>query len=328
MKYPPSVFWENPVKSLKTGTLVSFQKFFSSSQYSKLYDKENFLFILSVAGTWLAGCDDDENTSSYGYIETTQEDSITYVLEGYEEASQGYNNLTPDGLNQPFYIQNRQPHLNADNYYVEHSVTINGNNIYNYALEWNNTLKHSTWATFSFDETTKAENTSRPNEEPCAIDPQLPEGMSPQESNHRNDGFDKEHLVASSDRLYSVEANAQTFYYNNISPMFNSFNGGFWASFEVQVLDWARSDNFDYVYVAKGGTLNHLLTNFTTAQAGNDGRLPTTDASGLTIHGLACPQYDFMAILATNGDSTKPLDFGWNTAMTTATVIITSPRQA
>ena len=54
------------------------------------------------------------------------------------------------------------------------------------------------------------------------------------------------------------------------------------------------------VYVTKGGTLNKLLKNFKGTTV--DGGTPTTDANGFTIHGLACPEYYFMAVLGQKDD--------------------------
>ena len=181
------------------------------------------------------------------------------------------------------------PHLNPNNRYVEHSVIYNGKKILNYALEWDAAKKHSVWVAFSFDAETSLKKVSRPDKDPYAEDPELEAGASPIESDHRSDGFDKGHLVASNDRLFSREANNQTFYYTNLSPMMSDFNGGVWTTFEIQLQTWARSGSFDKLYVTKGG--------------------PKTDENGFTIRGLACPKYYFMAILAQKGNSYQAMAF-------------------
>lgn len=201
------------------------------------------------------------------------------------------------------------PHLNPNNRYVEHSVIYNGKKILNYALEWDAAKKHSVWVAFSFDAETSLKKVSRPDKDPYAEDPELEAGASPIESDHRSDGFDKGHLVASNDRLFSREANNQTFYYTNLSPMMSDFNGGVWTTFEIQLQTWARSGSFDKLYVTKGGTTDQLLVNFTGTQNGNDGILPKTDENGFTIRGLACPKYYFMAILAQKGNSYQAMAF-------------------
>ena len=199
------------------------------------------------------------------------------------------------------------PHLNAAHIYVEHTSMYNHNRVLNYALEWNTKMRHAVWVAFYFDEATKLDNTNR--NEVWAIDPMVPEGTCPTEDNHVRDGFDKGHLCASNDRQFSAAANVQTYYYSNISPMMSSFNGGFWASFEILVQDWGRSNDYDKVYVTKGGTLDQLLVNFTGTQNGNDGVLPKTDANGMTIHGLPCPKYYFMAVLAEKEDAFYAIGF-------------------
>lgn len=208
-------------------------------------------------------------------------------------ANTGYDNVSVTGY--------EIPHLNDQNVYADHYVTMDGVQILNYALEWDNTKRHANWVAFTFDTTTSADNVKRTDA--WSVDPKLPAEMQVQESDHKNDGFDKGHLCASEDRVYLKEANEQTFYYSNMSPQLNDFNGGFWGKLEARVQTWGRSTAegvYDKVYVTKGGTLNKLLKNFkgTTVNGGT----PTTDANGFTIHGQACPEYYFMAVLSQKDD--------------------------
>ncbi len=208
-------------------------------------------------------------------------------------ANTGYDNVSVTGY--------EIPHLNDQNVYADHYVTMDGVQILNYALEWDNTKRHANWVAFTFDTTTSADNVKRTDA--WSVDPKLPAEMQVQESDHKNAGFDKGHLCASEDRVYLKEANEQTFYYSNMSPQLNDFNGGFWGKLEARVQTWGRSTAdgvYDKVYVTKGGTLNKLLKNFkgTTVNGGT----PTTDANGFTIHGLACPEYYFMAVLSQKDD--------------------------
>lgn len=208
-------------------------------------------------------------------------------------ANTGYDNVSVTGY--------EIPHLNNQNVYADHYVTMDGVQILNYALEWDNTKRHANWVAFTFDTTTSADNVKRTDA--WSVDPKLPAEMQVQESDHKNDGFDKGHLCASEDRVYLKEANEQTFYYSNMSPQLNDFNGGSWGKLEARVQTWGRSTAegvYDKVYVTKGGTLNKLLKNFkgTTVNGGT----PTTDANGFTIHGLACPEYYYMAVLSQKDD--------------------------
>ncbi len=208
-------------------------------------------------------------------------------------ANTGYDNVSVTGY--------EIPHLNDQNVYADHYVTMDGVQILNYALEWDNTKRHANWVAFTFDTTTSADNVKRTDA--WSVDPKLPAEMQVQESDHKNDGFDRGHLCASEDRVYLKEANDQTFYYSNISPQLKDFNGGFWRKLETRVQTWGRSTAdgvYDKVYVTKGGTLNKLLKNFKGTTV--DGGTPTTDANGFTIHGLACPEYYFMAVLSQKDD--------------------------
>lgn len=208
-------------------------------------------------------------------------------------ANTGYNNVSVTGY--------EIPHLNDQNVYADHYVTMDGVQILNYALEWDNTKRHANWVAFTFDTTTSADVVKRTDL--WAKDPKLPAEMQTGDSDHTNDGFDRGHLCASEDRVYLKEANEQTFYYSNISPQLNDFNGGFWGKLEARVQTWGRSTTtgtYDKVYVTKGGTLNKLLKNFKGTTV--DGGTPTTDANGFTIHGLACPEYYFMAVLSQKDD--------------------------
>ena len=208
-------------------------------------------------------------------------------------ANTGYDNVSVTGY--------EIPHLNGQNVYADHYVTMDGVQILNYALEWDNTKRHANWVAFTFDTTTSADVVKRTNL--WAKDPKLPAEMQTGDSDHTNDGFDRGHLCASEDRVYLKEANDQTFYYSNISPQLNDFNGGFWRKLETRVQTWGRSTAdgvYDKVYVTKGGTLNKLLKNFKGTTV--DGGTPTTDANGFTIHGLACPEYYFMAVLSQKDD--------------------------
>lgn len=202
------------------------------------------------------------------------------------------------------------PALNSSNYFVSHYATVAGNEEVNYSIEWNNSMKHAQWAAFVFDKNNCAKNVSRSEE--FYEDTDLPAEMRTNNSYFTSDGFDRGHLCASDDRVYSRATNDQTFYYSNMSPQLNEFNSGIWQAMEFRVQTWGRSTasgTFDTVYVAKGGTLNELLINFTGSKKGNDSVLPTTNDKGYTIKGLPCPAYYFMAILAVKNGKYSAIGF-------------------
>ena len=90
---------------------------------------------------------------------------------------------------------------------------------------------------FEFDPITSQDNVKRTNEWE-QDDPNIDNSVEVTESMHKSDGYDKGHICASEDRVYSTSANKQTFYYSNISPQIGSFNQKYWAALEKQVQTW------------------------------------------------------------------------------------------
>jgi endonuclease G len=185
------------------------------------------------------------------------------------------------------------PKLLTTNVFVAHTLTNpDGKEVVNFSLEWDNTKKHSRWVAFSFDSWTAQDKVGR--SDAWALDPLLPANMQTSNDDHKNDGFARGHLVASEDRVYTQLANEQTFYYSNMSPQLNAFNGGIWMSLEGLVRDWGRSGVYRTLHVTKGGTLDKLQPNL-KGDADQSGQSST--AEGYTIHGVAVPKYYFMAVL-------------------------------
>lgn len=204
------------------------------------------------------------------------------------------------------------PRLNDANTFVTHYYTASGAKDVNYSLEWNANMKHAQWVAYTFDKVSAQKNTIRSGEDTWAVDPELPTAMQTTNYYFSNDGLDRGHLCPSGDRLYSEAANAQTFYFSNMSPQLNGFNAGLWQSLESELRSWGSTvttGKFDTVYVAKGGTLNNLLKNFTGEKAGMDKQIPTTDANGYTVKGLPCPAYYYMAILAVKDGEYQAIGF-------------------
>lgn len=198
-------------------------------------------------------------------------------------------------------LRTEMPRFNAENTFVTHYAKLNGVTDVNFSLEWNNDLKHSAWVAYTLDKYSSQMNVTRASSDAFKPDPELPTEMQVTNYNHTNDGLDRGHICASGDRLYSTEMNEQTFYFSNMSPMLNGFNAGIWRRMEDEVRKWGsatQSAKYDTIFVCKGGDINNLLTNFTSSTPGSDGKYATTDANGMTIKGLACPAFYFMAILA------------------------------
>jgi endonuclease G len=235
--------------------------------------------------------------------------TIEYAKLGEEVRPNGNANEA-EGTN-TYVTRLEMPHRLTSNNLAVHTVTVDGEEVMNLAIEWNDNYKHAQWVAFTFDKIT-AFDANIGRTDAWASDALLPESMRVDNSYHTSDGFDRGHLCASEDRQYLKEANQQTFLYSNMSPQMSSFNSGVWAKMEAQVQSWGQSVNsltYDEIYVAKGGTLNNLLKSYTGTKKSGDGLYPTTDASGFTTKGLACPAYYYMAILAKKGTEYQAIAF-------------------
>ena len=131
--------------------------------------------------------------------------------------------------------------------------------ILNYAVAYDATLFHSRWVAFRFDTDTRPKKVGR---KPYAEKPQYPADpllarAEALPSDISFNGYDHGHLVASADRLFSREANDQTFYLTNMSPQLAHFNQRYWTALENLVQDLGRRTSFaDTLYVVKGGTID------------------------------------------------------------------------
>lgn len=166
---------------------------------------------------------------------------------------------------------------------ISHSTTSSsGREIMTYSLEYDKSKHHSRWVAFRFDGDTRARNVSR-SDEPFTDDPNLSSDLR-----IGNNGFgwdyNRGHLCASADRLYSQTANEQTFYMSNMSPQLGSFNQAYWIKFENLVQSLGRNTSFsDTLYVVKGGTIkDNQILGYVTRSNGKK---------------VAIPSYYFMALL-------------------------------
>ena len=188
------------------------------------------------------------------------------------------------------------PALSEDELFITHTTTVNGKENITYSISHNPTRKHCYWTAFTFNTSNRAIKWKRDNwkqtewgGDPFQPNPDIPESYVMTKSEINKNGFVRGHIVASYDRVYSKEANEQTFYYSNISPMYSKFNTGAWSDCEGLVQGWGRNSSFcDTLYIVKGGTIRE----------GEDrtlGSCPTV------------PNYYFMALLCLKDNTYKAI---------------------
>ncbi len=123
--------------------------------------------------------------------------------------------------------------------------------------------------------------------DPFQEDPLIPEEYRTTLADHQRNGHDRGHIVASADRLNSMEANGQTFYLSNMHPQLSGFNQrGIWANLENRIRNNYDKDSFrDTLYIVKGGTI--------------DADFHYATGSGRE---LVVPDYFYMALLCKNSN--------------------------
>lgn len=179
---------------------------------------------------------------------------------------------------------------------VHHANVPNSQESVNYALEWDGEKKANRWTCYQMYASNRVSNTSRYESEDNQYpqDPDLPQAYRWETDPFRRPGYDHGHLCPSADRLYSFEANYQTFFLTNMSLQLNAFNTGVWENMESQLRKWitASSSRNDTLYVCKGGTIDKA------------DQVLTTLANGLIV-----PKYFFCALLMKNSGGYKALGF-------------------
>lgn len=135
----------------------------------------------------------------------------------------------------------------------------------NFSTEWDCDLKSQRWSCYIITKKNRAKNTDRyynkNNQYPN--DPALTSAQRWEKDYIYSSGFDHGHICNSNDRLYSANANYQTFYLTNMQPQYSVFNGsdpahkyeGLWIKME-NYLHGFKLNDADTMYVCKGGTID------------------------------------------------------------------------
>ena len=171
----------------------------------------------------------------------------------------------------------------------------------NYSVEWDCTKRSQRWSCYQMYASNRKQNTSRyysdTNQYP--LDPDLPAQYYFDYDPFRGSGYDHGHICPSADRLYSKDANIQTFYLTNMQPQRHVFNAGIWEKMEEKLRSWISTGSKaeDTLYVCKGGTIDAV-------PGVTDNPIRETLQNGLIV-----PRYFFMALLRKQKTGYKALAF-------------------
>lgn len=231
---------------------------------------QSYLLSLSLLSSclFITSCDDDDNDFN-GKIEITDE-----------------NRNANDASTDASLARWEMPATDTSCDYITHYTS---DGLLNYAMEYSKEKMHSRWVAYRYDSKLKAQVTSRSDE--WGVEPFYNNNKTYQIATGFFGGYNRGHLIGSAERLYSHEANVQTFYMSNMSPMNGNFNSIYWGEIETLVRNWGRNCGAgDTLYVVKGGTLDSLLTTTTVK-----------NTLGETVQ-MAVPKYYYIAVLSLSSE--------------------------
>ena len=167
----------------------------------------------------------------------------------------------------------------------------------NYSVEWDCDKKAQRWSAYQMTTATLVQKTSRyySTDNQYPFDPLLPNNTYLTQDCFWNSGFDHGHICPSADRLYSAEANYQTFFLTNMQPQSKAFNASEnspWYRLEGQIRNWTKNAETEVLYVVKGGTIE------------DDQIRPTLVKGEMRV-----PKYFFVALLLKNAQGYKAVGF-------------------
>lgn len=204
------------------------------------------------------------------------------------------------------------PSLDANNIFNSYTTTYRGKETITFCIEYDKTKRHAKWVAYTIDCNTAQKFWSRGDwkkGDPFRIDPKLPKEICIGNADHRKDIYDRGHLCASEDRVYSQDANAQTFYYSNISPQLEAFNQrGPWYELEKRVREWGGCEEKitplgDTLYIVKGGTIRD--GEFYDSRGKHGVMVKNTNK----MNGIVVPAYFFVALVSRKASSANGIAF-------------------
>lgn len=250
--------------------------------------KQTRLFFIAIAALLISiyACGGDDNTGSGG------------------DTANNNKNMVTVGVPQEVLRLEFPKVKGGTSEVIVHSTSAYG---MTYALEWDHTKRAQRWTCFQIYAGNRAKNWARKNwgstqwgGDPFQRDPKVPANEQPSVrgefsgSHHpvTNSYFQRGHICASEDRVYSKGANEQTFYMTNMMPQVPNLNEGVWQKLEARVRTLAADSKTDTLYICKGGTIDR------------DDQILTRTRSGFIV-----PRYFFMALLAKNKLGYKAIGF-------------------
>ena len=161
----------------------------------------------------------------------------------------------------------------ADLSVVSHTFTNGGSRHRTYTLLYDKTKRCALWAACAFNSTTFGGNVGRNDK--WQYDPAIDPSDQPNLGKAYSGDYSRGHQIASGDRQTTKAENWQTFYYSNMTPQKQPFNGSNWAKLEqkVQALG-KKTSGRDTLYLVTGPVFGNGY-GYTTDRSGNKCAVPT-----------------------------------------------------
>lgn len=242
--------------------------------------------------TKITGMTLTNNILNKAVILATMLASITFVSCGDNDDDAPQTVETNANRNRQLNAQGWEvPRLKGDGVFINHTLSDGSPN---YCMEYVNSAYHTRWVAYRYDPQSAQRNWNK-RTDAWAADPALDKTPQYQIAIQSFKGYNRGHLVGSAERYYSKEANEQTFYMTNMSPMIGAFNQTYWDVVEGPCRDkWGRNctTSGDTLYVVKGGTIDQTI-----------GTCPLRNTLDNTVE-MVIPKYYFMACIKRTRDNT------------------------
>lgn len=184
----------------------------------------------------------------------------------------------------------------------------------NFCTEFDTSKKSQRWSCYAVYKSNNLKGWNRQNwkskegvswngktwkDDPFQIDPEISPNLQPSIKEFGSSGFQRGHIVASEDRICSMDVNGQTFYMTNMQPQIGKFNTVIWEKMEEKIrsfltynMSTQAAHANDTMYVCKGGTIDK-----------------SEQILGYTKHNFIVPKYFFAAVMIKNKSGHKAIGF-------------------
>lgn len=245
---------------------ASFSLFYS--EYTHNGDKGSYVIQVLGDVDWTASCDNDaftlSKTSGKGASEVTlsfgdnpsTKDSRVAKVKFRTEAEVAQKELVFTFTQLPYQelksdkvpVRMELPVVKSQDsvVFITHEFDLDGKEVHNYSLYYDVRYKVAHWVAYPLYESMLS-GVDRTNA--WDYDPKVPERDQARMFKGIDD-YSRGHQLPSADRLVNDEANAQTFYFTNITPQVEAMNSGVWETIEKDLRVVAR--NCDTVFVVTG----------------------------------------------------------------------------